>query len=367
MSTGRSLLPGVVLVTISCITCGGGKGINTVPPPSQVATPTVAISAAQNGAQIISLSDATAGATIYYTLDGTAPTANSTQYLATPFLIASNVILKAMATRTGASDSGVLTRNVAAGVASGSLVWSDEFSNLTGSNAQPDPSVWTYDIGNSGFGNNELETYCAWASTAPPCKTNSPNAYVGNDGYLHVVALHPSNGTYTSARLKTQGLFSYSYGRIEARIQLPEGQGLWPAFWLLGNNISTVNWPACGELDVMEHINAPTPDWIAGSIHGTNLNGSRTQSAASGQSFGTWHVYGMIWSKGQVSYYLDSPGNVYATFTPANTPGTWPFDSGAGAFIILNLAVGGNWPGPPDASTPFPAEMLVDYIRLYTN
>lgn len=364
MSIRRSLMFGVVLVSISC---GGGKGINTAaPPPSQVATPTIAIKAAQNGAQIISLSDATSGATIYYTLDGTAPTPASTQYLA-PFLIASNVTVNAMATRSGSSDSGVLTQNVAANVASGTLVWSDEFSNLTGANVQPDPSLWTYDTGNSGFGNNELETYCAWASTVSPCDSTDPNAYVGSDGYLHVVALHPSNGTYTAARLKSQGLFSFSYGRIEARIQLPEGQGLWPAFWLLGNNISTVNWPACGEQDVMEHINAQTPDWIAGSIHGTNLNGSQTQYAPSGQSFGTWHTYGMIWSKGQVSYYLDSPNNVYATFTPANTPGTWPFDSAAGAFIILNLAVGGNWPGPPDASTPFAAEMLVDYVRLYTN
>jgi hypothetical protein len=129
MSIRLSLLLGVVLTTISC---GGGKRINTVPPPSQVATPTVAMRAAQNGAQIVSLGDATSGATIYYTLDGTVPTANSTQYFATPFLIASNVTLKATATRTGESDSGVLTQNVVAGVASGTLVWSDEFSNLTG-------------------------------------------------------------------------------------------------------------------------------------------------------------------------------------------------------------------------------------------
>lgn len=364
MSIRRSLLLGFVLATTSC---GGGKGIHPVPPPSQVATPTIVTKAAQNGAQIVSLSDATSGATIYYTLDGIAPTVHATQYFATPFLVASNVTLKAMAARTGESDSGVLTQSLTAGVASGTLVWSDEFSNLSGANAQPDPSVWAYDTGSGGFGNNELETYCAWASNASPCDINGPNVYVGNDGYLHVVALHPSNGAYTSARLKSQGLFSFSYGRIEARIHLPEGQGLWPAFWLLGNNISTVNWPACGEQDVMEHINAQTPDWIAGSIHGTSLNGSQPLYAPSGQSFGAWHIYGMIWSRGQVSYYLDTPNNVYATFTSTNTPGTWPFDSGDGVFILLNLAVGGNWPGSPDASTPFPAEMLVDYVRLYTN
>lgn len=147
---------------------------------------------------------------------------------------------------------------------------------------------------------------------------------------------------------------------------LPEGQGLWPAFWLLGNNINVTPWPACGEQDIMEHIDAPSPDWIAGSIHGTNLNGSNEYSPAAFTASG-WHTYGMIWSKASVSYYVDSPSNIYATFTPSNTSGTWPFDSGSGVFIILNLAVGGSWPGNPDETTPFPSSMLVDYVRVYTN
>jgi beta-glucanase (GH16 family) len=352
--------------------CGGGTSSNNpAPPPSQtqVATPSITTSAAQNGAQVVTISDTTAGASIYYTLDGSTPSKSSAQYLA-PFLLASDVTLKAIATQTGDTDSSIATQSFSFGIAPDTLVWSDEFSNLRGMNAQPNPAVWTYDTGNSGFGNNELETYCAWGSATTPCDANSPNAYVGNDGYLHIVARHPSNGVYTSARLRSQGLFSLEYGRIEARILIPEGQGLWPAFWLLGNNISTINWPACGEQDVMEHINAPVPDWVAGSIHGTNLNGSQTYPPT-GQTFsaGSWHIYGMIWSKGTVAYYVDAPSNVYATFTKSGTAtngAVWPFDNGA-AFVILNLAVGGNWPGSPDGTTIFPSEMLVDYVRVYAN
>lgn len=361
----------LVIAAIFTASCGGGtqSGSSPAPPPqTQVATPTVATSAAQNGAQVVTLSDATSGASIYYTVDGSTPTKSSAQYLA-PFLVASDATLKAVATHASDTDSSVASQTFALGIASDTLVWSDEFSNSSGANAQPDPTIWTYDTGSSGFGNNELETYCSWGSSNAPCDSNNPNAYVGNDGYLHVVARHPSNGVYTSARLKSQGLFSLEYGRLEARILIPEGQGLWPAFWLLGNNISTINWPACGEQDVMEHINAPVPDWVAGSIHGTNLNGSQTYPPTD-QSFSAanWHVYGMIWSKGTVSYYMDTPSNVYATFTKSGSASNavWPFDNGA-AFVILNLAVGGNWPGSPDATTTFPSEMLVDYVRIYSN
>ena len=151
-------------------------------------------------------------------------------------------------------------------------------------------------------------------------------------------------------------------------MKLPEAQGLWPAFWLLGNNITTVNWPACGEQDIMEHINDPSPDWVEGSIHGPNLNDGKKYPNL-GQSFlaSDWHVYGMIWSPNTVSYYVDQPSNVYATFNKADYTGSavWPFETNSGEFIILNLAVGGNWPGSPDGTTPFPSEMLVDYVRIY--
>jgi beta-glucanase (GH16 family) len=170
--------------------------------------------------------------------------------------------------------------------------------------------------------------------------------------------------------LKSQGLFSFQYGRIEARMMLPESQGMWPAFWLLGDSIVTLNWPACGELDVMEHINGSNPanegyDWVQGSVHGTNLNGG-IQYHPAGFSATAWHTYGMIWTSGQIQYYVDSPTNVYATFTPTTQTGTWPFDSGP-EFILLNLAVGGSWPGSPNATTVFPSQMMVDYVRIYTN
>lgn len=359
-------LPGIFVLTcvvLVFVSCGGGNNNTYTPPPAQtqVAGPTFAMSAAQNGANVVTLSDTTSGAAIYYTIDGSTPTKASQQYLA-PFLVGSNLTVKAIGAKSGYLNSDVTSQAFSAGIPIGTLVWSDEFSNTTGANAQPDPSVWTYDTGNSGFGNAELENYCAWGSNASPCDTAAPNAYVGNDGYLHIVARQPSTGVYTSARLKSQGLFSLQYGRVEARIQLPEGPGLWPAFWLLGNNITTVNWPACGEQDVMEHINAPQPDWIAGSIHGTGLNdGVQVPVSA-----GAWHTYGMVWSKNVVSYYLDTPSNVYASFDKSSEGGTWPFDNGAN-FIILNLAVGGNWPGPPNGSTIFPSEMLVDYVRVYSN
>ena len=337
----------------------------------QAAAPTITTTAAQNGAVVVSLASTTSGATIYYSLDGSTPSASSLQYLA-PFLVASNQTVKAIATASGDSASSVASQSFAPNIPSGTLVWSDEFSNSTSANAQPNPLVWTYDTGTDGCGNNELETYCAWGSATSPCNPASPNAYLGADGYLHIVAQQPTAGTavYTSARLKTEGLFSFQYGRIEARMMLPESQGMWPAFWLLGNNITTISWPACGELDVMEHIDGSNPenegfDWVQGSVHGTGLNGG-VQNHPAGFSAAAWHIYGMIWTKGQIQYYLDNPANVYATFTPSTQAGTWPFDTGP-EFVILNLAVGGDWPGSPNATTVFPSQMVVDYVRVYTN
>ena len=335
------------------------------------ATPTFTTLAAQNGAVILTLQDATSGAKIYYTTDGSTPTTSSAQYFA-PFLVASNITVKAIATAKGYSNSSVASQAFSPNIPSGTLVWSDEFSNSGSTNAQPNPATWTYDTGAGGWGNNELETYCAWASNTSPCNATNPNAYVGTDGYLHIVARQPSSGTYTSARMKTQGLFSFQYGRIEARLQIPESQGMWPAFWMLGNNITSLSWPACGESDIMEHIDGSVPpnpnlgyDWYQASVHGTNLNGGSPYGNAS-FSAAAWHTYGMIWTKGQVQFYIDDPSTPYETFNPGNISGIWPFDQGP-MFVILNLAVGGNWPGNPDATTVFPSTYLVDYVRIYTN
>ena len=368
----RAVMPAAAF--LSCVLLCGNGGCSasdggTTPTQTQAAAPNLSTIAAQNGAVIVSLASTTSGATIYYSVDGSVPSTSSPHYLA-PFLVASNLTVKAIATAPGESASSITSQSLAPNIASGTLVWSDEFTNSTGANVQPNPLIWGYDTGNSGFGNQELENYCAWGSSATPCNTANPNAYVGTDGSLHIVARQPSTGVYTSARMKTQGLFSFQYGRIEARMKLPEGQGMWPAFWLLGNNITTVNWPACGELDVMEHINGSNPenagyDWVAGSIHGAGLDGT-THYHPGAFSAADWHIYGMIWTRWQIQFCVDSPANIYATFTPSTQAGTWPFDAGP-QFVILNLAVGGNWPGSPNATTVFPAEVQVDYVRVYAN
>lgn len=291
------------------------------------------------------------------------------------FVSVAVVLLAVSLSLAGCGSDGATTPVPTTGSSPGSgnmqwtLAWSDEFSNSTGANAQPNPVNWTYDTGAGGWGNQELETYCSWNSKTAPCDSSQPNAYVGTDGYLHIVARSLGNGVYTSARLKSEGLQSFQYGRIEARIQIPEGQGFWPAFWMLGDNISSVGWPACGEVDVMENV-GKTPGTVYGSIHGTGFTGSlisNSYSLPAGQNFGdAFHTYGIIWSPQKIEFYVDNPSNIYATETPADLPkgAIWPFDSGK-FFFILNLAIGGAWPGSPDATTHFPAQMLVDYVRVY--
>ncbi|HTV08086.1 MAG TPA: chitobiase/beta-hexosaminidase C-terminal domain-containing protein [Candidatus Aquilonibacter sp.] len=368
----------VAITFIAVLGCGGsangaasGSGSGA---SAQVATPTISASAAQNGAQIASMADSTSGATIYYTVDGSTPTTASPAYTA-PFLVTSTMTVKALAVAPGEANSSLASQTFSVNVPSGTLVWSDEFTNSTGSNAQPNPSLWTYDTGAGGWGNNELETYCAWGSTSSPCSTANPNAYVGTDGYLHIVAQQPSSGLYTSARMKTQGLFSFRYGRLEIRAMVPEAQGFWPAAWSMGNNIATAGWPDCGEMDVLERVNsAVSPDWNEGSVHGPGFTGTNIGTVfdfPSRQTAAGWHTYGMIWSPGSVAYYVDDPTHPYVTYTPSSLSGlsgaSWPFDAGQSNFIIFNLAVGGSWPGSPNSSTPFPSEMLIDYVRIYAN
>jgi beta-glucanase (GH16 family) len=246
------------------------------------------------------------------------------------------------------------------------LVWSDEFNGANGS--APDSSKWTYDlgVGGNGWGNSELETY-----------TNRSQNVQVNGGNLVITALQetyadPSDNitrNYTSARIKTEGLFSQAYGRFEARIKIPQGQGMWPAFWMLGNNIDTVGWPACGEIDIMENIGTE-PGTIHGSLHGPKSAGGTSDASApfslpAGQNFSDdFHIYAVEWAPGTVSFFVDS--NLYETVTQSQWPagGTWVFDHPF--FIILNVAVGGTWPGSPNQTTQFPQQMLVDYVRVYT-
>ncbi len=381
----------VLALTFLVAGCGSGNGstgTGTGTTTPQAAAPTISTSTsngAQNGAVIVSLASATSGATIYYTIDGSTPTMSSTQYIA-PFLVASNLTVNAIATASGDTNSSVTTQAFSANIASGTLVWSDEFANSGSSNAEPNPAIWTYDTGYQCCGNNEQETYCAWGSTTSPCNPQSPNAFIAPGGGLNIVAESPTIAVYTSARLKSQGLFSFQYGRIEAQMTLPESQGMWPAFWMLGNSIATINWPACGELDIMEHIDgsntpfggpgtgaAPGYDWIAGSVHGGASSSSEESGSerytTNGFSAAATHTYGMIWTKGEIQYYVDSPSNIYATYKSTDStwsPTPWPFDSGP-EFILLNLAVGGDWPGNVDSTTVFPSTMQVQYVRIYAN
>ena len=232
------------------------------------------------------------------------------------------------------------------------LVWHDEFNGPAGS--APDPAKWTYDTGNTGWGNNELENYT----------DSRQNSYQDGEGNLVIQALQTGANTYTSARLKTQGLYAVEYGKIEARIQIPFGQGLWPAFWMLGANIDTVPWPNCGEIDIMENI-GKEPSTVHGTIHGPGDNGSGIggpYTLPDGAKFSDdYHVFAIMWDDQQVQFLVDN--TPYETVTKEQAGPMWAFDHQF--FILLNVAVGGNWPGNPDATTTFPQTMKVDYVRVY--
>ncbi len=234
------------------------------------------------------------------------------------------------------------------------IVWSDEFNGTS-----LNPAVWTYDTGNNnGWGNSELENYTS--------RTN--NALV-TGGYLHVMAQKESLGSsgYSSARIKSQGLFSLQYGRLEWRAQLPPGVGFWPALWLLGTNINTIGWPNCGEIDVMEN-NGGVLGTVQGSLHsGSDETGYF--NFLPGDSVTNFHTYTLDWTTNAILYYVD--GHLYQTQTSwASSSGAYPFPFNQPFFIIMNLAVGGNYLGNPSTSTinsgsTFPGIMAVDYVRLY--
>lgn len=228
------------------------------------------------------------------------------------------------------------------------LVWSDEFNGTS-----IDTNNWSFETGtgSGGWGNNELEYYTS----------RSENARIEN-GNLVIEARKESYGgmNYTSARMKTQDKKSFQYGRIEARMKLPAGQGLWPAFWTLGSDIGTVGWPKSGEIDIMEHVN--NDDHTNGYIH-WDANGQADYGGPSMAIDVTqYHVYSIEWTPSAIKWFVD--GNQFWEANIANNiNSTEEFHKPH--FILLNLAVGGNWPGAPNASTVFPAKMYVDYVRVY--
>lgn len=241
------------------------------------------------------------------------------------------------------------------------LSWSDEFNGVSGS--PPDPAKWKIVTGGKGFGNNELESY-----------TGRPANVRQEDGNLVITAqreeLTGADGVarhYTSARINTQGHFAQRYGRFEARIQLPTGKGIWPAFWMLGDDHEMHPWPDCGEIDILETIGAP--DVMYSTLHGPGYSGSKGISAkfplpAGAQVNDAFHVYAVEWAPGDIKFFFDD--HLVAHRTVADLPaGTkWVYDHPF--YLLLNLAVGGYWPGNPDETTVFPQRMLVDYVRVYS-
>lgn len=245
------------------------------------------------------------------------------------------------------------------------LIFRDEFNGKAG---QAVSSIkWTAETGGGGWGNRELQYYTS----------SDQNAYLDGKGRLVIkaVKLEPlliltcwyGPCQYASARLITKGKFESKYGRFEARIKVPRGKGVWPAFWLLGGNIDDVGWPRCGEIDIMEHIGRE-PSAVYGTIHGPEYSGAK----GIGGSYvlpndklvaDEFHVYAIEWTSDEIRWLID--GKHYKTVTPTDLPDNakWAFDHSF--FIILNFAVGGQWPDSPDNTTIFPQTMLVDYVRVY--
>jgi len=233
------------------------------------------------------------------------------------------------------------------------LIWQDEFDGPAGQS--PNPEHWTFDIG-TDWGNAQLEY-----STDRP-----ENVSLDGQGNLAIIARQESyeGRNYTSGRITTQDIFEPTFGKFEARMQLPWGSGIWPAFWLLGANVNEVGWPQCGEIDIMEY-RGQEPSRIHGSLHGPGYSGAEPVTSRYdlyNDRFDTgFHLFAVEWSENLIKWYVD--GTLYQTVRADDVPGTWVYDHPF--YIILNLAVGGNYVGPPNGNTVFPQTLLVDYVRVY--
>ncbi|RPF21820.1 glycoside hydrolase family 16 protein [Myceligenerans xiligouense] len=233
------------------------------------------------------------------------------------------------------------------------LVWSDEFDGAAGS--APNPANWNHETGDHGWGNNELQNYT----------DSRDNSALDGNGNLVITARQEAGGGYTSARMTTKDKVEPRYGRVEARIQIPRGQGIWPAFWMLGAQFPDTPWPDSGEIDIMENVGYE-PHLVHGTLHGPGYSGGGGVGGAyqhpQGWSFADdFHTFAIDWSPDRITWSVD--GNDYMTRTPADVPGNWVYNQPF--FMILNVAVGGDWPGYPDGTTQFPQQMRVDYVRVY--
>lgn len=234
------------------------------------------------------------------------------------------------------------------------LLWSDEFDA-----ASVNEDDWCFEIGNGdwGWGNNELEFY------------RKENTLIEN-GHLVIQAREQNYGgfNYTSSRMITKGKFNFTHGRVDIRAVLPEGQGIWPALWMLGENISSVGWPRCGEIDIMELIGHQAST-VHGTVHYANSNGDRimngtSRSLSGGEKFSEeFHVFTIVWKEDSIDWFLDDQKFHGVSRSSLGTSNPYPFNNDF--FFIFNVAVGGTWPGSPDGSTIFPQNMIVDYIRVF--
>jgi beta-glucanase (GH16 family) len=225
------------------------------------------------------------------------------------------------------------------------MIWNDEFDNSTLDNTK-----WINDVGGNGWGNNEAQYYTA----------GNANLTIAN-GEAKFTAKDEQLGTneYTSAKIISKNLFDIQYGKIEGRMKIPMGKGLWPAFWMLGSNIDAVSWPQCGEIDIMEHINNETK--VHGTAHWNNVNHQYLGGIINNDPT-VFHTYSITWDSLAIKWYMD--GQLYYLLNiQNNVNGTEEFHEKF--YLILNLAVGGNWPGYPDGTTVFPADFVVDYVRVY--
>jgi beta-glucanase (GH16 family) len=240
------------------------------------------------------------------------------------------------------------------------ITFDDEFDG--GAGTPPNPSIWLPDVGGTGWGNNELQYY-----------TPGDNTYLDGDGHLVIEARKGSGGhscwygtcRYTSGKLTTHrwsqpATFSQRYGRFEARMKVPLGAGMFPAFWLVGDNISNVGHPQAGEIDVMESLGHDV-DQVQQHAHGPGLTFGSDYTLPKGQSVADWHTYSVQWTSNLIEWQVD--GNTTRSLTKDQAGDGWVFDHAF--FMLLNLAVGGDWPGDPDESTVFPGRMVVDYVRVY--
>ena len=238
------------------------------------------------------------------------------------------------------------------------LTWSDDF--IGRADSIPATSKWAYDIGRgaNGWGNNELQYYTA----------RKENVSLDGKGNLVITAVKESymGASYTSARIKTQGKFTQKYGRFEARIQTPYGQGLWPAFWMLGDNVDTATWPLCGEIDIMEQ-RGQAPSVLNAAIHGPGYSGGNPISGSyvlRNSRFDTdFHLYAVEWFEDRIDFFVDDLLYYRITKDDVAEKGEWVYDHPF--FMLLNVAVGGSYVGSPNTNTSFPQKMTIDYVKVY--